>query len=172
MYGYETVQSALKSSDIQLIERANEDLLKQIDASNTTSTDELLAAIDNTNSGLARNFGAEIFIPGICSTTTEKVYSDKVGILYLYDSFIVCLANGCSHIFYLVFTIKLAYYCAVGQDSQRSYKPLLLFYIVYISNMPRNVFVKCFVDVFVSTKPILHSYFHNNKRMYLEISGL
>ena len=63
MYSYETVQSALKSSDIQLIERANEDLLKQIDASNTTSTDELLAAIDNTNSGLARNFGAEIFIP-------------------------------------------------------------------------------------------------------------
>ena len=72
MYNYETVQSAFVDNDLESIRKVNEYMLKQIGASNTKSMEELLDAIYDTKSSLARNFGAEIFIPAFARQQQKK----------------------------------------------------------------------------------------------------
>jgi hypothetical protein len=48
------------------------ELEKNIDASRTNSVDEVLSAMNNTNRSLARNFGAESYIPKYVRDKKDK----------------------------------------------------------------------------------------------------
>ena len=59
----ETVISGFRRNDLKCLEDIYGTLLKGIQPLRVASTADLLDAINNTNSSLARNFGAENFIP-------------------------------------------------------------------------------------------------------------
>ena len=74
MYSYESVQSLLKSNDLSMIKRAYSDLFERIDVSKSKSTNELLAAMFSEDHGLARNVGAEFFVP-VASRQQKKCFA-------------------------------------------------------------------------------------------------
>ena len=59
---YETVRSAFRNNDRLCLENIQVDLTLQIEASKV-SVDELLSALNNPNVSLARNIGAESYVP-------------------------------------------------------------------------------------------------------------
>ena len=60
---YDTVRSAFKKNDRLCLEKTQIHLTKQIEASKKVSVDELLSALNNPNVSLARNIGAESYVP-------------------------------------------------------------------------------------------------------------
>lgn len=64
---FEIVETALKANDlVSLITKINTDLLKQLEASNMMSVEELLAAIIKDDKfNLARNLASECYVPNL-----------------------------------------------------------------------------------------------------------
>ena len=60
---YKTVKAALEKDDQQYLKDIEADLKKQINDAPKRTIDELLGAVNNNSFFLARNFGAESYIP-------------------------------------------------------------------------------------------------------------
>ena len=58
-----SVKAAFDSNDHDFVRKANDALLKELDNVKAKSVEELLDACNDTRCLLARNFGAETFIP-------------------------------------------------------------------------------------------------------------
>ena len=73
---FDNVQFAIAANDLESLQRLYTELEKNIDASRTNSVDELLSgevsAINNTSRSLARNVGAESFIPKYVRDKKDK----------------------------------------------------------------------------------------------------
>jgi hypothetical protein len=73
MYIFDNVKSVIAANDLQSLQRLYSELEKKIDdASWMNSVDELLSAIKNTSRSLARNFGAESYIPKYVQEKKDK----------------------------------------------------------------------------------------------------
>ncbi len=60
---YKTVRAALEKDDQQYLKDIEADLKKQINVASKRTIDELLGAVNSNSFFLARNFGAESYIP-------------------------------------------------------------------------------------------------------------
>ena len=69
---FDNVKSVIAANDLQSLLRLYPELEKKIDASRTNSVDELLSAIKNTSRSIARNFGAESYIPKYVREKKDK----------------------------------------------------------------------------------------------------
>jgi hypothetical protein len=73
---FANVQFAIAANHLEYLQRLYTELEKNIDASRTNSVDELLSgevnAINNTSRSLARNFGAESYIPKYVRDRKDK----------------------------------------------------------------------------------------------------
>jgi hypothetical protein len=69
---FDNVQFAIAANDLEPLQRLYTELEKNIDASRTNSVDELLSATNNTSRSLARNFGAESYIPKYVRDKKDK----------------------------------------------------------------------------------------------------
>ena len=72
MDSYKSVKDALENNNSKRLQDLNADLTKKIEVLNTKSIEELLCAIDSSSSSLARNFGAETFIPTVARQQKKK----------------------------------------------------------------------------------------------------
>ena len=72
MDGYMSVKNALENDNSKRLQDLNADLTKLIEVLNTKSIEEVLGAIDSSSSSLARNFGAETFIPRVARQQKKK----------------------------------------------------------------------------------------------------
>jgi hypothetical protein len=70
---YEIVKAALKKDDRQYLKDIEADLKKRIDGVPKRSIEDLLGAVNNTSFFLARNFGAESYIPKYVREKTKKI---------------------------------------------------------------------------------------------------
>ena len=57
------VKAALQSNDQQYLQNVEDDLKKRIDDAPKRTIEDLLSAVNSTSFFLARNFGAESYIP-------------------------------------------------------------------------------------------------------------
>jgi hypothetical protein len=69
---FDYVKSVIAANNLQSLQRLYSELEKKIDASQTNSVDELLSAIRNTSRSLARNCGAESYIPKYVREKKDK----------------------------------------------------------------------------------------------------
>ena len=69
---FDNVQSAFAANDFESLQRLYTELEKKIDFSRASSVDELLSAINNPGRSLARNFGAESYIPKYVRDKKDK----------------------------------------------------------------------------------------------------
>ncbi len=60
---YKTVRAALDKDDQQYLKDIEADLKKQINDASNRTIDELLGAVNSNSFFVARNFGAESYIP-------------------------------------------------------------------------------------------------------------
>ena len=72
MDSYKSVKNALENDNSKHLQDLNADLTKLIEVLNTKSIEEVLGAIDSSSSSLARNFGAETFIPRVARQQKKK----------------------------------------------------------------------------------------------------
>ena len=72
MDSYKNVKDALENNNYKRLQDLNADLKRQIEVLDTKSIEELLGAIDSSSSSLARNFGAETFIPTVACQQKRK----------------------------------------------------------------------------------------------------
>ena len=61
-YDFNSVKAAFDSNDHELVRKANDALLKELDNVKAKSVEELLDALNDTGCSLAQNFGSETFI--------------------------------------------------------------------------------------------------------------
>ena len=71
-YDFEEVKAAFHSNDNEFIRKANNALLKELENVKAKSVDELLDALKDNECSLARNFGAETFIPAFARKQGKK----------------------------------------------------------------------------------------------------
>ena len=72
---FDNVQSAFAANDFESLQRLYTELEKKIDVSRASSVDELLSAINNPGRSLARNFGAESYIPKYVRDKKDKAFT-------------------------------------------------------------------------------------------------